>query len=78
MSDEQFRDRIMDNIASVDALGIRCLFRLRCRWFREEYALIQVFEWPSLEAHIKQVAFEEQAEAPRLISQTHILGVKAP
>ena len=78
MPDEQFRDRIMDNVASADAYGIRRLLRMGCRWSSEAYALIQLFEWPSLEAQMKHIAFEEQAETPRLMSQTHILGVKAP
>ncbi|MCU0487658.1 MAG: hypothetical protein MUE67_01755 [Anaerolineales bacterium] len=74
----QFNDRLNQVVASADDLGIRRLLRMDCRWSRESHLLIQVHEWPSLEAQMDQVAFEEQLEWPRWFSQSHFLGVKAP
>ncbi|HWQ84250.1 MAG TPA: hypothetical protein VN363_06770 [Anaerolineales bacterium] len=56
----------------------RRLVRMRCRWSRADYAMVQVHEWPSLEALTQHVAFEQEMEWPRYFDQEHILGVKIP
>jgi hypothetical protein len=66
------------SVGSADTSGIRRLLRLNCRWSREDYMLIQLFEWPDLAAQMKYTAAEEAMDWPRLVNQTHILGVKAP
>ena len=78
MPEERLLGELKRVQASGDEQGIRRLLRMDCRWSREDYGLIQVFEWPSLEAQMKHTAFEEQVEWPRLVNQRHILGVKAP
>ena len=78
LPEEQFHNEFKRVIDSADTFGRRRLLRMDCLWSREDYAMIQVHEWPSLEACMKHTAFEEQVEWPRLIDQRHILGVKAP
>ena len=78
MPEERLLGELKRVQASGDEQGIRRLLRMDCRWSREDYGLIQVFEWPSLEAQMKHTAFEELVEWPRLVNQRHILGVKAP
>ena len=78
MAGEQVNTELQRVIASADELGRVHLLRMHCRWSREDYMMIQIHEWPSLESQMKQAAFEEQVEWPRLVNQSHILGVKAP
>lgn len=77
MPEEQLNGEFERVFASVNEQGMRRILRLDCRWSREDLRLIQLHEWPSLEAQMKHTAFEEQLEWPRLFDQTHILGVKA-
>lgn len=78
MMDEQGDTELQRVIAAADELGSRTILRLDCRWSREDYMMIQIHEWPSLEAQMKHTAFEEQIAWPRMVDQRHILGVKAP
>lgn len=77
MPEEQLNAEFKRIFASVEEQGMRRILRLDCRWSREDLRLIQLHEWPSLEAQMRHTVFEEQAEWPRLFDQTHILGVKA-
>lgn len=78
LSEERSNDGFKQVFASAEEHGMRRLVRMDCRWSREDYRLIQVFEWPSLDAQMKHIAFEEQLEWPRIFDQSHILGIKAP
>ena len=78
LPEERLNDGFKQVFTSVDKQGMRRLLRMDCRWSNEDYRLIQVFEWPSLEAQMKHTAFEEQLDWPRIVNQQHILGVKAP
>lgn len=70
--------RFRQIIASADSLGVRRILRMTCRWSREDYGMVQVHEWPNLEALMQQVAFEQEMEWPRYFDQENILGVKTP
>ena len=73
----ELENRFKQVAASADALGVRRILRMTCRWSREDYGMVQVHEWPSLEAQTKHTAFEEQMDWPRYFNQRHVLGIKA-
>jgi hypothetical protein len=76
-SAEEIQAAQQRNGAMAASLGVRRILRLDCRWAREDYMMVQILEWPSLEAVMKHSVLEEESEWPRYLDQTHILGVKA-
>jgi len=78
LTESERESRFQQIVASADALGVRRILRMTCRWAREDYGMVQVHEWPSLDALMQQVAFEQEIEWPRYFSQENILGVKIP
>lgn len=78
LTESERESRFQQIIASADALGVHRILRMTCRWAREDYGMVQVHEWPSLDALMQQVAFEQEMEWPRYFSQENILGVKIP
>ncbi len=78
LTQERTQAELQRNVANAEGLGMRHVLRLDCRWAREDYSMVQILEWPSLEAVMKHVAFEEEQEWPRAVNQTHILGTKMP
>lgn len=78
LTESERESRFQQIIASADALGVHRILRMTCRWAREDYGMVQVHEWPSLDALMRQVAFEQEMEWPRYFSQENILGVKIP
>lgn len=78
LTESERESRYRQITASADSLGVHRILRMTCRWSREDYGMVQVHEWPNLEALMQQVAFEQEMEWPRYFNQENILGVKTP
>ena len=76
LSEEQINQRLADVAGHADSLGVRRILQMNPRWSHEELLHIQILEWPSLEALMKQVAYEEDVEWLRYASQRQILGTR--
>jgi hypothetical protein len=74
ISEAQVNQRLADVAGHADSLGVRRILQMNPRWSHEELMHIQILEWPSLEALMKQVAYEEEMEWLRYVSQRQILG----
>lgn len=60
---------------NLDALGMRAVSMVDCRWSNEEWDFVGVEEWPSLESLVERGRFEkEQLQTPRYIHSRAFVG----
>ena len=76
LSEEETKEFMLKDRKNLDELGCKW-WMIDCRWSTEEWDVIGVEEWPSLEALEKRVKFEyEELKKYRIIESKTYLGTR--
>ena len=76
LSEEETKEITLKDRKNLDELGCKW-WMINCRWSTEEWDVIGVEEWPSLEALEKRVKFEyEELKKYRIIESKTYLGTR--
>jgi hypothetical protein len=77
LSEEKKIEFMRKDREEMDKLGMRDIVMIDCRWSNEEWDIIGIEEWPTIEALEKRGKFEkEELESFRYVESKTYLGTR--